>query len=64
MQKMKNINVSLNNGTQGELEVTETFIAKLLAAGYSQEDVSDGKKLLEIICNFALNASVNENLES
>jgi hypothetical protein len=58
--QMKQVNVSLNNGTVGELEVSETFITKLLAAGYSSEDLSDGKKLLEIICRFALNAESQE----
>lgn len=56
--QMKQINVALNNGTIGELEVSETFITKLLAAGYSIEELSDGKKLLEIICRFAVNAEV------
>lgn len=56
--QMKQINVALNNGTIGEVEVSETFITKLMEAGYSREDLSDGKKLLEIICSFALNANV------
>lgn len=54
--QMKQVNVTLNNGTVGELEISETFISKLLDAGYSKDDLADGKKLLEIICRFALNA--------
>jgi hypothetical protein len=57
---VKQISVSLSNGTSGELEISETFINKLLAAGYSADDLSDGKKLLNIICQFAMNAKSTE----
>jgi hypothetical protein len=56
---VKQISVSLSNGTMGELEISESFINKLLAAGYSADDLSDGQKLLHIICQFAANAKVS-----
>jgi hypothetical protein len=61
MQKdIETYDINLSNGTVGEVEISKAFIEKLRAAGYTEEQLSDSKNLLNIICQLALNAKATE----